>query len=1142
MSSTTLGTYRLGARLGRGGMGEVWQAVHGPTQRPVAVKLLHRAEPAFVEAVRTEARAIARLDHPHVVALLDIGVVARDTPTRLRPGTPYLVMELVEGGDLAALAPTLGWPDVRRLADEVLDALGHAHARGVIHRDVKPANVLRARPTDTRPGWRLTDFGLAHGRFDPDAAVREGARGSPRTMAPEQFVGYRRDLGPWTDLYGLGCVIWSVLTGSPVFDAEDVAGLQRAHLQDAPPAFQPRTDVPEGLEDWLRVLLSKRPVDRFACAADAREALLRLDRGPRIGARVDDPSVDDDDGGPGGGLTFDLTDSTELLSERAPASIPPGRRPRRPRAASHPPSWRDDAESAPRAPLASASPAIALLREPPFVGREVERDRLWQALSAVHDSGRPRLVQLNGPPGLGESRLARWLVHRARETGSAHGLFVHHGPMGEGGMAELVADVLHLHGLSETATRERLLHLASTGELDEDADLDVLTRIVHPGDEALAWELHEGAVLALLRTLCLTRPVVLVLDDLHRSAESRELTRAIVERGLPILVLATGQPPAEADDREGALEAAALVRELGAESIDLGPLDAAARRLLVRRTVDLDDALAQRLEARSQGHPQLLVEILVGWVRQGRLEPGPHGFRLADTGPILLPDSLEEVVAAQLDAALQGRDPSETWAVEVAAILGSAVDVRAWARTCLLAGAHPAPDLVQHLIESGIWRHETEQGGGLRFTSSLLRAVVLQRALAAGRLVRHHRAAATRIDQDGGRIDRLGLHRLRAGDAEGAVEPLLRAAEDEVLARDVGEAARISGWLREALDALPRAVLPQARARAHLLQATLHILRGATDDADEDLACADELARAHRWVDLQARVALIRARRAIRQRRFDEALAQLASASKLADEARDRTLSGRARFRRGSLLLYLGRVDAAEVELQQARPMARSHPAHLAQLLMALARAATVRGEHDDARRLLREAEPWFRAAGSAWGPIAVRDHLAQLDRLDGLLDQAADGYRVVYENYLRLGLRQADIALLHHGLVRLAQGRHADARAELAHCVSAFRTWKAPLQGSLAWAARLACDAEVADAGGFDEALEVLRTDLRGAAWVHAELRPTLRDAAERARKRLDDARADAVNALLADLEHAAGVQADGLAEPGMEAMGGAK
>jgi len=1138
--ATVLGSYRLGARLGRGGMGEVWQAVHAPTRRPVALKVLNRTEPAFVEAVRTEARAVARLDHPHVVALLDLGVVPRQgPPPGLPAGSPFLVMELVEGGNLAHLASSLDWAAVRLLIDDLLDALAHAHARGVVHRDVKPANVLRARPTSPRPGWRLTDFGLAHGRFDPDAAVREGARGSPRTMAPEQFTGYRRDLGPWTDLYGLGCVIWSVLTGGPVFDATDVAGLQRAHLQQPPPAFSPRVPVPDGLESWLRVLLAKRPVDRFACAADARQALLRLDREsarstPASASEPGHPTPVDpaSDPGPSGGATFELTDSTELLDERPPNSLPPAERPRRPRAAPHPPSWRHEGEVAPRAPLSSASLAMALLRNPPFVGREILRDRLWSALGRVHQTRRPSLVQLNGPPGMGESSLARWVVHRARETGSAHGLFVHHGPLGEGGPAELVADVLHLHGLTAQACRERLLYLASQGDLDEDADLDAITRLIHPTEHALPWEARRAVVLGVLRTLCATRPVVLVLDDLHRSEEGRELVRTILDHGLPILILATGQPPAEADDAEGARATQALVDEVGATTIDLGPLDAVARRELVRRMVDLDDALAQRLEARSQGHPQLLVEILVGWVRDGRLEPGPHGFRLASgaDGAIPLPDSLEEVVATQLDHALHGRELGEAWAVEVAAILGSAVDVRAWARVCLLAGASPAPDLVEHLVQTGIWRHEEEQGGGLRFTSSLLRTVVLQRAQASGRLVRHHRAAARRIATEGGRMDRLGLHRLRGGEAHEAVDPLLRAAEDELLARDLGEAARICGWLFEALDALPQAVLPRARARAHLVQASLHVLRGAPADADEDLQAAESLCAAHRWIDLQARVALLRARRSIRQRRYDEALAHLDQASALADRSEDRRLAGRARLRRGSLLLYLGRVDAAEAELARARPLARSHPADLAQVLLTLARAATLRGERDHARQLLHQAEPWFHAAGSAWGPVAVRDHLAGLDRMDGELDRAAAGYRSAYEAYLRLGLRQADVALLHHALVRLDQGRHADAHAELAHCVSAFRAQRDPLLGALARAARLACSADQADVPAFDEGLAALQVELSDARWIHAELRPLLADAARRARAHLDASRAQQVQALHDSLDQAIGLQLEAL------------
>ncbi|MFZ5480743.1 MAG: protein kinase domain-containing protein [Myxococcota bacterium] len=252
----TLGSFTLLQRIGRGGAGEVWRARHAGGAL-VAVKVLRDpGDAALGEAFRREVRAAAALDHPGVVRVLDHGETAA--------GAPWMAMELCEGGTLGQAAATIDWPGVRDAAGAVLDALAHAHARGVIHRDLKPGNVLRG--ADGR--WRLADFGIARLR---DHATKEGfAVGTPSYMAPEQVQNRSADQGPWTDLYALGCTIWAVLTGSPPFGLVDGVRAAASHLWREPPPFRPRVPVPPEVEPWLRRLLEKEPADRPACAADAR--------------------------------------------------------------------------------------------------------------------------------------------------------------------------------------------------------------------------------------------------------------------------------------------------------------------------------------------------------------------------------------------------------------------------------------------------------------------------------------------------------------------------------------------------------------------------------------------------------------------------------------------------------------------------------------------------------------------------------------------------------------------------------------------------------------------------------------------------------------------------------------------------------
>jgi len=201
-------------------MGQVWFGVHRAQGVPVAVKVItaERArEASYLQAFHNEVSAMAGLDHPGIVLVFDYGTVgevaASSSEGALVPGSPYLAMELATGGSLRDADLPATWGELRDLLLGLLDALAHAHARGVVHRDIKPGNILVFEEEPARSGGehllarrlRLTDFGLAHALDAPDAeGVRIGQSGTPRYMAPEQFAARWREFGPWTDLYALG--------------------------------------------------------------------------------------------------------------------------------------------------------------------------------------------------------------------------------------------------------------------------------------------------------------------------------------------------------------------------------------------------------------------------------------------------------------------------------------------------------------------------------------------------------------------------------------------------------------------------------------------------------------------------------------------------------------------------------------------------------------------------------------------------------------------------------------------------------------------------------------------------------------------------------------------------------------------------
>jgi len=248
-----VGSFDLGDQIGRGGMGVVLAGVHRGTGAPVAVKLLTRAHAESArrrEALLDEVRAMARLDHPGIVTVYDAGTIGEEEAAgssgRLTAGTAWLAMDRIDGGPLTRERGRLGWARLEETLRGLLDALAHAHARGVVHRDLKPSNVLRDRASGR---VLLMDFGLAHALGEVARSEQtETIEGTPHYMAPEQVEGRWRDFGPWTDLYAVGCLTFALVTGSPPFaDADDVVTVMRAHRFERAPRLPSRPGMPEGL-------------------------------------------------------------------------------------------------------------------------------------------------------------------------------------------------------------------------------------------------------------------------------------------------------------------------------------------------------------------------------------------------------------------------------------------------------------------------------------------------------------------------------------------------------------------------------------------------------------------------------------------------------------------------------------------------------------------------------------------------------------------------------------------------------------------------------------------------------------------------------------------------------------------------------
>lgn len=263
----SLGGYTIEEELGRGSMGVVYAASRGG--RRVVIKVMTAAgalDPDALARFVVEARALARLDHPNIVRFVEAGASG---------GTPFVALEHIEGETLARRLSRGPLPplEAARVAARLAGAVHHAHQRSILHRDLKPANVI-LRP-DGSP--TVVDFGLAkvlEAGYGPRLSRTGDVIGTPLFMAPEQALGIVSDIGPWTDVYGLGAVLYACLTGGPPVVAADVAAALHAVANVAPaPPSRATPGLDPALEELCLRALAKAPGDRFPSAASLEASL-----------------------------------------------------------------------------------------------------------------------------------------------------------------------------------------------------------------------------------------------------------------------------------------------------------------------------------------------------------------------------------------------------------------------------------------------------------------------------------------------------------------------------------------------------------------------------------------------------------------------------------------------------------------------------------------------------------------------------------------------------------------------------------------------------------------------------------------------------------------------------------------------------
>ncbi len=1016
-------------------MADVWRGVHRAQGVPVAIKFVGRSDEfteAWLEQFRSEVRAVAGLNHDSIVMVFDHGRVdaaaAAASGGLVKEGTPWLAMEFCSGNSLFHVRPT-SFEALADILDRILSALAYAHARGVLHRDLKPDNVMFSTAEDARPGLKLTDFGLA---FELDDVVDDESRtmGTPHYMAPEQCYGNWRDYGPWTDLYAVGCLAWDLCTGYPPFhEHKRLVQLLTAHVRQPAPELRPSFEVPEAFEGWLRRLLEKLPMQRFQNAADARESLERITKGelprwqnplmeapelresqtimvdvspfseaPSFAQFTDQPTT-------AAGI-IDEVPSEYVLAERVIPEMP-----------AH---WQSPIPPQPEPRLVGAGLNLFGLRQVPMVDRFDERNLLWEALKRVRQTRRARAVILEGPAGTGKSRIAEWVAVRSSELGVARVLQVGHDPnqapgaaladlcaqmlrtqglSGEG-LSERVTKVLDRQGVSDPVERDALISLLGTEELDLQASGSTMTI-------SFADPRERYAVLRrLLSRAAGERPIVLCLDDLQWGSDALAFVDYLLENqdrhSFPVLLILTYRQELLAENPLERSLLAQLLKSAACERSVVSELAPEYRTELVEEMLGLEAGLAAQVAERSGGNPLFAVQLVGDWVERRVLEVSEGGFRLAQGERAELPDDIHSLWSQRLRSISKDYHSSSLISLELAAALGQDVDEHEWQAVCAQVGVPLGRELIddllgQHLMES--------REGGWRFSHHLFRESIGRQAREQSRWATAHRHCARALAQmprRRGLAYRVAQHFLAAEAFEEALEPLGTAVKELAQGGDIAE---VKGVLSDYDLALSRLDLSADDPRfAQRFFVEVGVAEGGAewDRLGEILVELDREV----WPEMGVTVLRSRSRLAAARGQMDRAL-HLARQAVQASQGEERAQASNLL---GMQLLARGQLVEAQEALEEA--LGLSGPAFAGPIALGLAMVAQQRGDLMAAETHYQRALAACEAQGQLGGLGNAINGVAEVARLRGDLNRAQQEYSRAMELYETTGRSTAVVAM----------------------------------------------------------------------------------------------------------------------------------
>lgn len=1032
LSNSCIGPFELNSPIAAGGMGEVWLGEHLPSGRRVAVKVLMgrmTQSPRFKSTFRNEARAMSNLRHSHIVPIFDFGEMkpADTASSQFGYAAPYIVMEYFPH-TLTTFNPVRGWRSLKRMLLELLDALAHAHARGVVHRDLKPGNIL----IDESGLSHISDFGIAFGA-DDDAMDAESLRaaGTPEYMAPEQCHGMWRDFGPWTDLYALGCITFELCSGDPPFQGANQMSVMLTKLKGKVPEFLPRFAVPPDFDQWVKRLLARDPHDRFQRAADAAHALQSLSSDfdgalDEMAPNEFEPLDRDTMLSPrtGGGFTHSLG---KLHQGKRSLEVQPSYegitslnfQAQRPII---PVDWRKGKEQRTARPLPQTGLELYAMRHPPMVGREKLRDRLWQQLREVHLSQTSKTLLLAGPTGCGKTTIAKWLSETAHELGVGTYLYGYHAEqeVPSHGLPPMLMRHLRCAGLTRSEIRGRIQTLMRNVP-DGESTANALTEFISPSDldqtegsdnTTIRFFAPVERYLVLARQLdrmSRDRALIIWIDDIHFGFETLEFVEWYAkERRSSILFLmtATSEDLANRHIETSILDTMEVNGTVQIEHID--PLSTTEQAELLESMLPLEKVLVNRIVSRTSGNPRFALDLIRALVDQGRLQLGPEGYGLKDRQRIEIPFSLTEIWDERLDTFLSKRSQSDQEALELAACLGLQVDLEEWHTLCRVADVIPSPRLSMDLVDQRFVKELRAQQGQRtwHFAHGMLREALIRHAKRLGRLEQHHAHAVNMLRVGNASASRIGKHLLAAGQLNAALGPLERAVMSAIGAGDHRAAqSAVIDWS----DALRLLNFPDNRRdwlKVAMANARLLRVQGELSDSAQMTLEVIEKASRRPHLSIVAEAYLLRSNLLVDLARYEEALLFLAKLDDVEERHLSEMLQAQRAEVRATALERLGRFGEASVEFESAENqfLAMDHLVAAAIARLGRARIARAQGNHADALELAASAG---RSLGSAGNRVGVSDALFQLGevaRLADELDRAEHHYRKAQRGYRDIG------------------------------------------------------------------------------------------------------------------------------------------